>query len=77
MALITIHCIKEKEEKLKIAFELVLKKIKEKISNSNKIVHYMGSTNIILGMGGAVSEVVKEDYINKCILDNLHLDVTK
>lgn len=41
------------------------------------MVHYLGNTNLVLGAGGAVKEVVKSDYINKCILGNLHLEVTR
>jgi hypothetical protein len=29
------------------------------MSINNKIVHYLGNTNIILGSGGAVTEIVK------------------
>jgi hypothetical protein len=73
MALILIHCIKDQYEQVKERFETVLTKIREKLSVSNKLVHYLGSTNLILGAGGAVKEVVKADYINKCLLGNLHL----
>lgn len=77
MALIVIHCVKDKVEEIKGKFEAVLAKIRSKLSVSSKLVHYLGTTNLILGAGGAVKEIVKSDYINKCLLGNLHLDVTK
>jgi hypothetical protein len=40
-------------------------------------VHYLGCTNLILGAGGMVKEIVKSDYINKCLLSNLHLEITR
>jgi hypothetical protein len=54
MAMIVIHCGKEKSEEIKGSFESVLIKIREKLSVSNKIVHYIGNTNLILGAGGSV-----------------------
>jgi hypothetical protein len=47
------------------------------MSVSNKMVHYLGNTNLLLGAGGSVVEIIKSNYIDKCILGNLHLDVTK
>jgi hypothetical protein len=77
MALIVLHCIKERSEEIKNKFETILNKIREKLSVSNKLVHYLGTTNLILGAGGAVKEIVKTDYINKCLLNNLHLNIIK
>lgn len=54
MAMIIIHCSKEKAEELKNTFESILTKLREKLSVSNKIVHYIGNTNLILGAGGSV-----------------------
>lgn len=71
-----IHCKKEIENKVKASFEAILNKIREKVSSSNKIMHYLGNTNLLLGAGGSVKEIIKTNYIGKCLLTNLHLDVT-
>lgn len=55
----------------------MIKKIKEKVAISSKLVHYLGNTNVILGVGGAVKELVKTDYISKAYLNNLNLEVTR
>jgi hypothetical protein len=73
MAMIMIHCSKDTESEIKTQFEAMLAKIREKLSQSNKIIHYLGSTSISLGTGGAVTEVMQTGYISKCILGNLHL----
>ena len=52
-------------------------KIKEKFVNYNKIVHYLGTTNVSLSNGGEVKEVIKDNYINKCYMNNLDLEVTQ
>lgn len=75
--MIMIHCRKEWSEKVKSGFEAILAKIREKVSLSNKLVHYLGSTNVLLGAGGVVQEVIQTNYIDKCLLGNLHLDVTE
>jgi hypothetical protein len=77
MALIIIHCLKDTHDQVRESFEVVLTKIREKLSVSSKLMHYLGTTNLILGAGGAVKEVVKADFINKCLLGNLHLEATR
>ena len=77
MATITIYCSKEEGGKVKSAFEELVGKIKEKFVNYNKIVHYIGNTNISMSNGGEVKEVIKDNYINKCYLNNLDLEVTQ
>ncbi len=77
MATITVYCFKEEGEKVKNAFEELVKKIKEKLINYNKIIHYLGNTNISLSNGGEVKEIIKDNYINKCYMNNLDLDVTQ
>lgn len=77
MALIMIHCRRERAEAIKALFESMLGKIREKVSLSNKLMHYLGNTNVLLGAGGAVQEVIQTNYIDKCLLGNLHLDVTE
>lgn len=54
MAMIMIHCRKELAEPIKISFEAILTKIREKVSMSSKIVNYLGNTNLLLGAGAAV-----------------------
>lgn len=77
MALIIVHCLKDKAETVRNRFDAVLSRIREKLSVSSKVVHYLGTTNLVLGAGGVVKEIVKADYINKCLLNNLHLEVTR
>lgn len=73
MALIVVHCLKEKAQGVRERFDVVLNRIREKLSVSSKLVHYLGTTNLVLGAGGVVKELVKADFINKCLLSNLHL----
>ena len=35
----------------------------------------MGTTSVLLGSGGALIQVLKDKYINKCLLGNLCLSV--
>lgn len=72
-----IHCRREASDKIKGLFEAMLGKIREKVSLSNKLMHYLGNTNVLLGSGGAVQEIIQTNYIDKCVLGNLHLDVTE
>ena len=71
--MIMIHCRKERSEEIKVCFEALLAKVREKLSLSNKMVHYLGSTSILLCSGGAVQEIIQTGYISKCLLSNLHL----
>jgi hypothetical protein len=77
IATITLYCFKEEGEKVKNAFEELINKIKEKFVNYNKIIHYFGNTNISLSNGGVVKEVIKDNYINKCCMNNLDVEVTQ
>lgn len=77
MATITVYCLKENEQRVKSAFEELVKKIKDKFVNYNKIIHFLGNTNISLSNGGEVKEVIKDNYINKCYMNNLDLEVTQ
>jgi hypothetical protein len=52
MATIFIYCSKEISEKVKTAFEDLINKIKDKFVNSNKIIHYLGNTNVSMSNGG-------------------------
>ena len=52
MAPITIYCSKEHEANIKAAFEELIGKIKEKFVNYNKIIYYLGNTNITMSNGG-------------------------
>ncbi len=52
--MIIIHTAKEKSDVVKKHFETILCKIKEKLSVSNKLVHYLGNTNLLLGAGGGI-----------------------
>ena len=76
ISMIVVHCSKARSELIKGDFESLLNKIRERYSVSSKVVHYMGNTNLILGPGGSVKEVVQADYIHKCVVGNLHLEVT-
>jgi hypothetical protein len=77
MAMIIIHCRKDREEAIRGSFEGMLGKIREKLSQSNKVLHYLGNTNLLIGAGGAVKELIQTGYIDKCLLSNLHLDVER
>ena len=54
MAMIMIHCRKESQKQVETLFEETLARIKSKLSQSSKIVHYLGNTNLLMGSGGAV-----------------------
>lgn len=54
MATITLYCLKDQSEKIKGLFEGMIGRIKDKFINYNKIVHYMGTTNISMTNGGEV-----------------------
>lgn len=38
-------------------------------------MNYFGNTSIVLGSGGALTQVIKDTFINKCELDNLNIHV--
>ena len=76
MALIVVHCHKDKAEVIRNKFEETLTRLNEKLSCSNKSVPYIANTNFLLGLGGELKEITKSNYINKCLLTNLHLEVT-
>ena len=40
-----------------------------------KIVNYFGTTNAMLGSGGATVQIIKKKYVNTCTLSNLDLSV--
>jgi len=52
MATITLYSSKEQSTKAKGLFEEMLNRIKSKFINYNKIIHYMGTTNISMSNGG-------------------------
>lgn len=54
MAQIIILCNKEKAQVVREKFEAILGRIREKLSVSSKLVHYLGKTNLVLGAGGAI-----------------------
>lgn len=39
------------------------------------MMNYIGTTNVLLGAGGSLIQVVKDKYINKCHLSNICLNV--
>jgi RNA recognition motif-containing protein len=41
------------------------------------LTHYLGNIKFYLGAGGSVKEMVIGDYVNKGLLENLHLEATK
>lgn len=77
MATITVYCTKNQQMRIKSLFEQMINRIKDKFINYNKIVHYMQTTNISMSNGGQVKEIIKDNYINKCYLNNLDLEVTQ
>lgn len=60
---------------MKNEFDELLNKIKTKLISETKMVNYLGTTNVVLGSGGSVIQVVKDKYISECYLSNLRLDV--
>ena len=54
MAQILILCNKEKSALVKNKFDAILGRIREKLSVSSKLVHYLGKTNLVLGAGGII-----------------------
>lgn len=42
-----------------------------------KVVHYLGTTNLLVQAGGEVEEILREKYIDQCLLSNIHPEVTK
>jgi RNA recognition motif-containing protein len=77
MALIVVHCDKDKETAVKGRFENIINKIKAGISASNKLTNYFANIKFYIGAGGAVKEMVIGEYVSKALVENLHLDVTK
>lgn len=75
MALVSIHCPKQTNRLIKDEFEKILEKVKNDLVASTKIVNYFGNTSVVLGSGGALLQVSKDSFINKCLLDNLNLYV--
>lgn len=63
------------ESVVKNEFDELLNKIKTKLISETKMVNYLGTTNVVLGSGGSVIQVVKDKYISECYLSNLRLDV--
>ena len=53
----------------------MLEKVKNNLAAETKVTNYFGNTSIVLGNGGSIQQVIKDQYINKCLLDNLDLDV--
>ena len=74
IALISIHCPKQKESIVMKEFQELLEKIKAKLIAETKLTNYLGTTNILLGSGGSTLQVIKDRYINQCYLSNISLD---
>ena len=55
----------------------MLKKIKERICNEKKLIHYLGKTSITMEIGGQVEDIIKDKNIDKCLLSNIDLEATK
>ncbi len=55
----------------------MLGKIRAGFQASNRLTNYFGAIKFYVGAGGAVKEMVIGDYVNKALVENLSLDVTK
>lgn len=76
MALILVHCDRDREAEVQGKFEAVLGRVRAGISASNRLTNYFGNIKFYVGAGGAVKEMVVGDYVSKALVENLHLEAT-
>lgn len=75
--MIIVYCSKDSAVKLKKEFEELIGKIREDLNAERRVVHYQGNTKIVMRAGGELEDIIKEKYINQCMVANIHPDASK
>jgi hypothetical protein len=75
--LIIAYCSKDSANQLRNAFEELILKIRERISAERRVNDYQGKTKVVLRAGGHLEDIIKDKYIDQCIVSNIHPDASK